>query len=202
MDNVMEQVGTILQQDTLVLWAVPMAAGVVIVILLWWLQQHGDAHRRLAKTFKRLQCEYLRDAVVPDGVGGHIQIDYLVLAPQGVLVLDVRNYRGALFGATGMQVWTQMLRSGSFRFENPIPANQLRAQAVRLLVPEVPVLGRVLFLADGRFPKGKPEGVALLEDLPALLAPSAPAGPAERLRRAWEALLRIAADSAPLARAA
>ncbi|WP_295393600.1 hypothetical protein [uncultured Thiodictyon sp.] len=43
--------------------------------------------------------------------------------------------------------------------------NYAHTQAVKALVPGVPVFGRVVFTDDSRFPKGIPEGVSSLRDL-------------------------------------
>ncbi len=134
-------------------------------------------------------CAYIRQLIVPDGLGGSIEIDYLLLTPAGLVVLDIKDYRGLLYGAEHSQTWTQMLPAGSYHFANPIPELTIRIACVRELVPTIPVSGRVVFSANGRFPSGIPMGVSMLdtlaEDLHAIAATQEiPAS----VQRAWQQL--------------
>jgi len=139
---------------------------VVLALAFAWLIWNGLRNRgRLQRVLRKLGCEFRHDHVIPDGVGGQIHLDYLLLTAKGLVVLDVKNYRGILFGAEHIPVWTQMVRGGSYKFTNPLPQNALRVQAVKLLVADVPVRGRVVFTQEGHFTKGWPAGVSLLESL-------------------------------------
>lgn len=131
--------------------------------------------RKIARVLTGLSRQYLRDIVVPDGVGGYIHLDYVLLTPHALLVVDIRNYQGALFGAARLGQWTQVANGGSHKFDNPLDQNALRVQSVKALVPDVPVTGRVVFTEAGYFPKGVPQGVSMLgilkDDLAAVLGP-------------------------------
>ena len=156
----------------------------VLIMLAW--RWHTKRHQ-VTRLLRSLGGMHLRDLIIPDGVGSTIQTDFLGLLRGGVLVLDVRNYRGALFGAENAPLWSQMVRARSFKFTNPLPENTLRVQSLKLLLPNVPVIGRVVFTREGRFPRDMPAGVSMLDTLAADLG--AFAGPASlQYMEVWKRL--------------
>ncbi len=168
-------------------WIAGLAVGLGILAggLVW--RARTAEQRRIRRTMRRLSQEGLRDVVIPDGIGGVLQIDRLLLTHRGVLVLDLRHYEGTLFGAERIDYWTQITKGGSYRFPNPLHENRLRVQAARALLPGVPVQGRVVFTGEGWFAHEPPAGVSRLETLArdlglAVGGEVAPAG-----RAAWEA---------------
>jgi hypothetical protein len=78
--------------------------------------------------------------------------------------LDIRDVEGAVFGAEKMDIWTAMGRRRRYQFNNPIRPMHDRVTAVRELVPELESVPRILFTSRGHFPKGRPDGVQLLEE--------------------------------------
>jgi len=105
------------------------------------------------------------DIEIPDGVEDIVHLDCLLLTRAGLLVIDIKDYAGLIFGGESIDVWTQVLESRSYKFDNPLFQNQERVMAVKSLALGVPVSGLVLFTGDGEFPKGKPEGVCTPESL-------------------------------------
>jgi hypothetical protein len=102
---------------------------------------------------------------VPDGMGGFIHIDHLLLTPRGVLLLDTRRVAGLIFGGDQMSDWTVMGRGRRFTFDNPQPALYDRIAAVKAVVGDVPVEGRLLFSNVGKFTKGIPNYVMMLDGI-------------------------------------
>jgi hypothetical protein len=82
-----------------------------------------------------------------------------------VLVLDTRRVAGLIFGGDQMSEWTVMGRGRRFTFDNPQPALYDRNAAVKALVGEVPVEGRLLFSNAGKFTKGIPKWVLMLDGI-------------------------------------
>jgi hypothetical protein len=109
--------------------------------------------------------EGVHQVLVPDGMGGFIHIDHLLLTPRGVLVLDTRRVAGLIFGGDQMSDWTVMGRGRRYTFDNPQPALYDRIAAVKALVGEVPVEGRLLFSNVGKFTKGIPKWVLMLDGI-------------------------------------
>jgi hypothetical protein len=58
-----------------------------------------------------------------------------------------------------------MARGRRYTFENPQPALYDRIAAVKAIVDEVPVEGRLLFSNVGKFTKGKPRWVLMLDSI-------------------------------------
>jgi len=169
--------------------AVGAAVAVVALVVLLILVMRRRAPRSMAEELARKGCEYLRDVMVPDGIGGEIHLDFLVLTPSGLLVADVKDYRGVLFGGERTDQWTQLVDRHSYRFDNPLFQNQLRVATLKTLLGEVPVRGCVAFTASGRFPRGMPTGVYMLDRLLGELDCTAGEGALSvKLRLAWEQL--------------
>jgi hypothetical protein len=64
-----------------------------------------------------------------------------------------------------MQDWTVISKDRRFTFSNPQPALYDRIAAVRQIVRDVPVAGRILFLDGADFTKGVPGLVCGLDQL-------------------------------------
>ncbi|NJN46915.1 MAG: NERD domain-containing protein, partial [Candidatus Competibacteraceae bacterium] len=101
-----------------------------------------------------------------------------------------RTTKGNIFGQPKDKTWTQRVGRKSFKFGNPLRQNYLHTQAVKALVPGVPVYGQVAFTNVARFPKGVPEGVSALKTLKADLGPLLQADTVDPvdLNGAWQQL--------------
>jgi hypothetical protein len=107
----------------------------------------------------------LRDVRLPDGMGGEIGIDFLVLAADAILVIGVKRYDGLIYGSAGIDEWTQSIRRRSYKFPNPDTYLLQQIGAVRMIVPKTPVRGLHLFSDSAVFPKDKPSNVLQAQDL-------------------------------------
>jgi Nuclease-related domain len=125
--------------------------------------QRRARRKGLLARLERVAYESAHQVLVPDGMGGFIHIDHLLLTPRGVLVLDTRRVAGLIFGGDQMSDWTVMGRGRRFTFDNPQPALYDRIAAVKALVGEFPVEGRLLFSNQGKFTKGMPKYVMMLD---------------------------------------
>jgi len=121
--------------------------------------------RALLSRLERIAFRAVHQVEVPDGMGGFIHIDHMLLTPRGVLILDTRRVPGLIFGGDQMSEWTVMGRSRRYTFDNPQPALYDRIAAVKALVGDVSVEGRLLFSDAGKFTKGKPKWVLMLAGL-------------------------------------
>jgi len=131
----------------------------------WRAYQRRARRRALLGRLERVAFEAVHQVLVPDGMGGFIHIDHLLLTPRGVLVLDTRRIAGLIFGGDQMSDWTVMGRSRRYTFDNPQPALYDRIAAVKALTGEVPVEGRLLFSNVGKFTKGMPKWVLMLDGI-------------------------------------
>ena len=148
------------------LWLLAAGALTLLVVsgvLLWRLYQRRrrDVDRRL-----RDACPgVLANFVIPDGNGEEIQVQYALLSGRGILVIDIKDVEGHVFGSEAMQDWTVIADDRRFTFPNPQPGLWDRVAAVKRLTPEAPVIGYVAFAGRARFTKGQPKSVTLLEPL-------------------------------------
>ena len=126
--------------------------------------QRRARRKALLARLNRVAYEAAHQVLVPDGMGGFIHIDHLLLTPRGVLVLDTRRVAGLIFGGDQMSDWTVMGRR-RYTFDNPQPALYDRIAAVKALVGEVPVEGRLVFSNVGKFTKGIPKHVLMLDGI-------------------------------------
>lgn len=186
-------------------WGVLAAAALLVIGLLWRLLRAwrlARARRRLEAAITGASVESLRDRLVPDGAGGAgmLHVDYLLLTARCLLVVDVRDIPGNIFGGEQMTDWTVM--SGAYRdtFRNPLHALYDRIAAVRALCPDVPVEGRVLFTARGKFPKGMPPLTLLVDSLQAQFSAEdarAARNATGALRDAWQRLVATSQQGQP-----
>ncbi len=147
-------------------WVV--AGGVIVVLLVIWLvvrrRASGD---RLARVLDDISYDRVDGILLPNGDEGEIQIDHLLLTARGLLIVDIKDVAGVVFGSDKMDQWTVISNERRFTFTNPQPALYDRIAAVRQIVRQVPVEGRLVFLDAAEFTKGVPEYVAGLDELQA-----------------------------------
>jgi hypothetical protein len=135
--------------------------------------------------------EHLYNVLVPDGMGNSMHVDYLLLTSRGAVVIDLRNVRGNIFGGDQMTEWTVMNGASRSTFHNPQHALYDRVAAVRAIVGDMPVEGRVLFTRRGRFPKGLPRWTLMVDSLRAEFPPvdsEASHSWVGRYQEAWQTL--------------
>jgi hypothetical protein len=155
-----------------------------------WYRQYR-ARRALHAAVTEGCSEHLIDSLVPDGMGGSFHVDYLLLTMRGVVVIDLRDVQGNIFGGDQMAEWTVMDGARRFTFTNPQSALYDRIAAVKAVAGDVPVEGRIVFTRRGKFPKGLPKWTLMLDALRAEF-PSGdfetPAESATRFRESWQRL--------------
>lgn len=127
--------------------------------------RRADARRKRMQHLAAAAFDLVQDVLVPDGNEGHLHVDYLLLTAAGLVVVDLRDVPGMIFGSESMDEWTAM--DGVYRhtFPNPLGPLYDRMAAVKLLAGRTPVDGRVVFSSRGSFPKGRPPRVTLLGSL-------------------------------------
>jgi len=127
--------------------------------------QRRARRKSLLARLERVALAAAHQVLVPDGMGGFIHIDHVLLTPRGILVLDTRRVTGLIFGGDQMSDWTVMGRGHRYTFDNPQPALYDRIAAVKAAVGDMPVEGRLLFSNVGKFTKGIPKWVVMLDGI-------------------------------------
>ena len=182
-----------------------LVAAPAVIVAGWWGWRRWRAHaarRAQLRAVRSVAFDSLQDVLVPDGSGGTLHVDFLLLTSRGVLVVDFRDVAGVIFGSEHMNDWTVMSPARRFTFPNPLGPLFDRVAAVKLATGERAVEGRVVFSDRGQFPKGRPPQVLLLSSLQAEFpAADRDAGSAaiEQWRAGWDRLKGQCAPS-PLGR--
>ncbi|MFO1427575.1 MAG: nuclease-related domain-containing protein [Steroidobacteraceae bacterium] len=138
-------------------------SGIFIGIgLAWgWRRYRLRALREaLVARITSVALDHARDVLIDDGNGEALHLDYVMLTPRGVLVIDVRDVAGNVFGSDQMSDWTVMDGSQRFTFQNPQGGLYDRVAAVKAVLQDVPVEGRIVFTRRAVFPKGMPRFAA------------------------------------------
>ena len=127
----------------------------------WWREHNTN------KIIKRLGAQAIRNIQLPDGTGGEVTIEHLLLGRNGFIIVGIMRFDGLIFGGRLTDQWTQVLGRRSYKFDNPNHYLQRQINAINQIVPGTPVSGRHLF-NNAKFPKDKPDSVLLLNDLKSL----------------------------------
>jgi hypothetical protein len=152
-------------QTTDKLWLFPAFAAALF--LLAWLVYKLVSGRGedFEHALSVISFDRVEGLVIPNAEDGEILVDYLLLTSQGLLILDVKDVQGAVFGGDKLQDWAVINHKRRYTFSNPQSALYDRIAAVRQIVREVPVAGRILFLDGAQFTKGTPTLVTNLTQL-------------------------------------
>lgn len=180
-----------------VLVAVAAAAGFGVSWLWRWYRARR-ARKMLRTAVTAVGADHLVDVLVPDGMGDGYHVDFLLFTVHGVLVVDVREVQGNIFGGDQMEEWTVMDGPRRFTFVNPQNGLYDRVAAVKAITGDIPVEGRVVFTRQGKFPKGLPKWTLMLDSLrtefPGLEAEQE-ASTISHYREAWERLKSVVRPS-------
>src|SRR5690606_1386149 len=90
-------------------WALPVAAAVAIIALIVWgvvLLRAYRARKATEAAIASVAYEMLKNVLIPNGNGGYIHVQYLLLTQRGLLVADVLDLPGAIFGGDQAIDWT------------------------------------------------------------------------------------------------
>jgi len=177
-----------------------LAAAVAIFLLAWaWrVYRRYRARKALRSSIVGAAADHIANTLIPDGMGGGFHVDYLLLTLRGVVVIDLRDVRGNIFGGDQMAEWTVMDGPRRFTFTNPQGALYDRIAAVKAVAGDVPVEGRIVFTRRAQFPKGLPKWTLMVDALRGEFPASgfeAPTETAARFRDGWQRLKEAAKPS-------
>lgn len=88
--------------------------------------------------------------------GEYTQIDIAVATKAGLIVFEVKDYSGWIFGNEHQKYWTQLLAYGKekYRFYNPIMQNARHIQSIRQCLPQnpgIPIYSVIVFFGNSEF---------------------------------------------------
>lgn len=88
------------------------------------------------------------DLYIQNGLKWYTQIDVLAVTSVGIIVFEVKNYSGWIFGNATQGSWCQTFRHSKYQFYNPILQNNRHIEVLRKklrLVADVPFYSVVVF---------------------------------------------------------
>jgi hypothetical protein len=145
--------------------AAAIGGGVLLIVVGGWLLWRRKGGPELARALEAVAIDRVQNVLVPDGMGGHIQVEHLLLTGQGIVVIDAKSFAGTIFASERMAEWTVIGKQGRFTFPNPLGTLYDRVAALKQLVRDVPVAGYVLFAGGADFTKGRPRDVLSAAEL-------------------------------------
>ena len=182
-----------------VLLGLGLLAAALIFARDWFRQVR--ARKAIDNVISSVAYDELRNVLLPTGTGEQIHVNYLLLTQRGLLVIDLFDVPGMIFAGQKMEQWSVFGPKRHFTFTNPLPMLDDRLAAVRQLVGDTPVEGRIVFSMRGEFPKGRPSTVlrldALQDEFP--VVERVQGGVVAALAPVWERV-KQAAQPNPLAR--
>ena len=174
--------------------------GVVILLLLFGLiLQAGSikeiyAEWKLQQLLNNLGRESLHHVTFPDDMDGQIFVEHLVLTPKEILLLSVKQYKGLIFAADKIDLWTQVIGNKSYKFENPLHQLEGDVSTLNALLKNSKVAAKVLFINGSEFPKGKPENIVSVDDIKIWQRDYTAEEIPPALRTDWKRLMELAAN--------
>jgi hypothetical protein len=168
-DSLQPLLQELLNNDDLI--AVVLATVIVVTVLLFLFRtrlKNWRQERLIRKVIRRLGIRSMKNIHLPDGTGGAVTIDHLLLGRDAIIVVGVMRFEGLIFGSPHTDQWTQVINRRSYKFDNPDHKLQDQINAVRLIAPGVEVSGWHLFGHGANFPKDKPDNVLQPADIKSL----------------------------------
>ena len=115
---------------------------------------------------RRVVLDLLKEGIDPRAIfhdlyikkpnGEYTQIDMAVATKAGIIVFEIKDYSGWIFGSEHQKYWTQVLAYGKekHRFYNPIMQNKGHIQAIRQSLPQNPgilIYSVIVFFGSSEF---------------------------------------------------
>lgn len=112
---------------------------------------------------RRVILELLKEGINPKAIfhdlyirkpnGDYTQVDVAVATKAGIIVFEVKDYSGWIFGNEYQKYWTQILAYGreKHRFYNPIMQNAGHIKAIRQRLPQnlgIPIYSVIVFFGN------------------------------------------------------
>jgi len=154
-----------INNPNLVTWLI---AGLIIVLGIvlqsYWIKEF-ICEWQLNHLLRNISSKSLHNVTIPDGIDDKIFIEHLILLPKKIILLGVKKYRGLIFAADKIDLWTQVVGNKSYKFENPLRQLDNDVIALNSKMKNTKIEERVLFIKGSEFPKGKPDNIVAISDI-------------------------------------
>ncbi len=95
------------------------------------------------------------DLYLNNGNGKYSQIDLVVATKVGIVVFEIKEYSGWIFGTENQRNWTQILAYGKrkYKFYNPIFQNKKHVEDLKKFnhFNKIPFFSMIVFFGDCQF---------------------------------------------------
>jgi len=146
-------------------WLLPSIGVIFLLAILLLVVNRRRAARDPQRRLRAAAIDFLSGFIIPNGDDGEIHVEHALLTQRGIIVVDIKDVNGNVFGSDAMQDWTVISDKRRFTFSNPQYALYDRLAAIKRAAPDIPVTGYVAFMPRAHFSKGRPSDVILLEKL-------------------------------------
>jgi len=170
--------------------------GVILLVFLFlflWRAKIKEAinEYKLKQLLKNIGVDARHNIVIADGIDETIFIEHLILMPDEIFILGVKKFRGLIFAAEKIELWTQVVVNKSYKFENPLLQLESSVVTLNSKTKESKIGKKVLFISGSTFPKGKPDNIVSIEKVKtwrrSLIQENVP----DSLQKDWETLLAL-----------
>lgn len=109
---------------------------------------------------------YVINDYITEKDGKTSQIDHIVIRPQGIEVVETKNYNGTIYGKKDEKSWTSHYgHKKNYKMQNPINQNQGHCQAIKDIIgKDVPIQNTVVFTGKGNISSVSYDNVYSLEE--------------------------------------
>jgi hypothetical protein len=170
----------------------------VVIFLARSKIKHAWLNFKTRYRLNRLGLKQIANVQWPDGLGHYFTIDRLILRNNGITLLVYKQYPGKIFCADHIDDWTQMLGQKSYRFKNPFYDLDYQVKTIASCIPGVPVNGFLFFDQLAEFPKGHPDRVIHIKNIPEELKQNKRPQVEKSVLAAWNKLLTMAKNKGKL----
>ena len=112
------------------MWVLGPVSVIIIITIITAILKHPKVkgligERRVKKQLRTLPPEQFKvlNNLLIKGKKGTSQIDHIVISPQGIFVIETKNYSGWISGSENADFWTRSFYPFKNKFRNPIKQN-------------------------------------------------------------------------------
>lgn len=121
--------------------------------IIW--DERGKGYYGEYLLFKKLyksiygMCKLIMNLNVPTTNSKTTEIDMVMIHESGLYVFEIKHYKGTIYGKDTDKTWTQYFRTAKNNtFKNPMEQNAYHVQALKNLLPNIPMFSIVVFTND------------------------------------------------------
>lgn len=180
-----------INNPNLVTWTITALLVLIgLVLQKAWIKEYINDWK-LKRILRSIGVDSLHNVTIPDEMDGKIFIENLILMPDKILILGVKKYKGLIFAADNIDLWTQVIGNKSYKFENPLRQLESDVLTLNSMIENSKIEEKVLFIHGAQFPKGKPDNVVELANVNAWRDESCQAEISESLQADWKKLSEL-----------